>query len=144
MIVSLFRRRIRGIRLINLGGMMVLFAVVIGLYLVKTMSSGEHGQITATQAQIAEERRRIRLLHAEVAYLEQPTRIGRLSEQYLNLQPIAAKHEIVAPESLAAVAAPEHPPASTAPAAAAAPDATATTPAAPAVLAAPAPDGAPQ
>jgi len=94
MISGLFTRRIRGIRLVNLWGGLVLLVVVVGLYLVKTLAGGERADIASTEVQIAGEQRRIRLLQAEVAYLEQPERVERLSEAYLDLQPTPGKHEI--------------------------------------------------
>jgi len=128
---GLFTRRIRGVRLVNLclGG--VALVLVIGLYLVKTFAGGERADITQTEMQIADEQHRIRLLHAELAYLEQPARIERLSEQYLGMAPASGKHEAsladlgqiahAAPDAMAktpaaAPAAPSLPPAPSAPA----------------------------
>jgi hypothetical protein len=91
---ALFTRRVRGIRLVNLWGCGVLLVLVIGLYLLKTFAGGERADIAREEAQIEDEQQRIRLLNAEVAYLEQPQRIGKLSESYLDLQPIAPKHDV--------------------------------------------------
>jgi hypothetical protein len=91
---ALFTRRVRGVRVVNLWGCGVLLVLVIGLYLAKTFAGGERADIAREEAQIEDEQQRIRLLNAEVAYLEQPQRIGRLSEDYLNLQPIAPKHDV--------------------------------------------------
>jgi hypothetical protein len=55
------------------------------------------------QQQIIDERARVTLLRAEVASLEQPERLETLSNRYLGLQPIDAKHDID-PEALADVA----------------------------------------
>ncbi len=93
MFSALFTRRVRGIRLVNLWGSGLLLVLVIGLYLVKTFASGERADIASTEMQIADEQRKIRLLHAELAYLEQPARIERLSQQYLGMQPASGKHE---------------------------------------------------
>ena len=92
-ISALFTRRVRGVRLVNLWGAGLLLVLVIGLYLVKTFASGERADIASTEVQIADEQRKIRLLHAELAYLEQPARIERLSQQYLGMQPASGKHE---------------------------------------------------
>jgi hypothetical protein len=93
MLSGLFTRRVRGVRLLNLwlGG--VALILVIGLYLVKTFAGGERADIAQTEIQIADEQHKIRLLHAELAYLEQPSRIERLSEQYLGMAPASGKHE---------------------------------------------------
>ena len=128
---ALFTRRVRGVRLVNVWGLGVLLVLVVGLYLVKTFASGERADIASTEMQIADEQRKIRLLHAELAYLEQPARIERLSQQYLGMQPASGKHETsvesleqiaraAPPAAKAAAPAPaasSEPPASSAPAA---------------------------
>jgi cell division protein FtsL len=93
-ISALFTRRVRGVRLVNLWGAGLLLVLVIGLYLIKTFAGGERADIARTELQIADEQRRIRLLQAEVAFLEQPSRIEHLSEQYLGLQPETGKQDV--------------------------------------------------
>ena len=134
MISRLFTRRVRGIRLVNLWGAGLLLVLVIGLYLVKTFAGGERADIAQTEFQIADEQHKIRLLHAELAYLEQPSRIERLSEQYLGMAPASGKHETTVadlgpisrapadPKAKAAPAASPALPASSEPAASSAPD----------------------
>ena len=90
---AIFSRRVRGVRVINLWGGGLLLVLVIGLYLLKSLGGGERADIAHAEDQIADEQNRIRLLNAEVAYLEQPTRIARLSEDYLKLQPLSGAHE---------------------------------------------------
>ena len=92
-LAALFTRRVRGVRLVNLWGVGLLLVLVLGLYLVKTFAGGERADIASTELQITDEQHKIRLLHAELAYLEQPARIERLSEQYLGMQPASGKHE---------------------------------------------------
>ena len=103
MIRGFLNRRYRGIRVINLWGAGLLLVLVVGLYLAKTFAGGERADIAQTEASIADEQRRIRLLQAEVSYLEQPERISRLSEQYLGLQPASGKRE-TAPANLGQLA----------------------------------------
>ena len=83
-------RSLRGMRLVEFGALMVLLAMVLGVYLAKAAAGRERGDITAVQAQIEDESKRLRLLQAEVAHLEEPQRLQRLSAQ-LGLGP--AKHE---------------------------------------------------
>ncbi len=90
---AIFSRRVRGVRVINLWGGGLLLVLVIGLYLLKSLGGGERADIAHAEDQIVDEQTRIRLLNAEVAYLEQPTRIARLSEDYLKLQPLSGAHE---------------------------------------------------
>jgi len=122
-ISALFARRIRGVRLVNLWGAGLLLVLVVTLYLLKTFAGGERADIAATEVQIAGEQRKIRLLHAELAYLEQPARIEHLSEQYLGMRPASGKHETTV-DSLGQIV--RAPPAS--PAAASAPPASSTPP----------------
>lgn len=90
---ALFARRFRGVRLVNLWGGGVLLVLVVALYLIKILAGGQRADIAHTEAAIADEQRQIRLLQAEVAYLERPNRIERLSERYLGLQPQSGKQE---------------------------------------------------
>lgn len=92
-ISALFTRRVRGVRLVNLWAAGVLLVLVVGLYLTKTLAGGQRADIARTETEITDEQRQIRLLQAEVAYLEQPTRIERLSEQYLGLAPETGRQE---------------------------------------------------
>lgn len=87
--MSLLDRRVRGFRLIDLMALGVLFALILGMYLAKTLAGAERAQIASVTRQIEAERARIRLLKAEVSHLEQPARIERLSETYLGLKPVA-------------------------------------------------------
>ena len=99
---NLFARRVRGFRVIELGGFAFLIALVLGVYLFKGMAGAEGAQITDTTRQIAAEQIRVRALRAELAHLESPERLERLSTQYLGMQPVSAKHE-TAPETLPVV-----------------------------------------
>jgi hypothetical protein len=92
-ISALFARRVRGVRLVNLWFAGLLLVLVVTLYLLKTFAGGERADIASTEVQITDEQRKIRLLHAELAYLEQPARIEHLSEQYLGMKPASGKHE---------------------------------------------------
>jgi len=93
---NLFQRRVRGFRLVNVVAVAVLVATILIVYLAKTGAGRENADIVEVQMQIQQERERLRLLGAEVAFLEQPERIERLSSQYLGMAPIAAGRE--APE----------------------------------------------
>ena len=73
------------------------------LFLAKTMAGGERARIAELEASIADEKSRIRLLDAEVAYLERPRRVSHLAETYLGLKPVDAKREATV-EALALVA----------------------------------------
>lgn len=101
--MSLLDRKVRGFRLIDMVALALLASLVLGVYLAKTMAGGERAEIARVEREIEAERTRIRLLEAEVAHLEQPARIGRLSEDFLGMGPVPASRETT-PEALAAVA----------------------------------------
>ena len=102
-LAGLFDQRVRGFRIVELGGLGVLLVLVLAVYLAKTGAGGERADIDHVQQQIQDEQTRIRLLQAEVANLEQPERLETLSSQYLGLQPVTAKRE-VQPDALPDIA----------------------------------------
>ena len=101
-ISALFARRVRGVRLVNLWFAGLLLVLVVTLYLLKTFAGGERADILGAETQIADEQSRIRLLRAEVAYLEQPQRLERLAAP-LKLEPASGKREL-APNDLGQIA----------------------------------------
>lgn len=94
--MSVFSRKVRGFRLVDVVALAVLVAVIVVVYLAKTIAGSERAEIATVEKQIEAERDRIRLLQAEVAHLEQPSRIEALSTTHLGLAPIPAKNEITA------------------------------------------------
>ena len=102
--MSLLDRKVRGFKLVDVVALCLLAALVLGVYLAKTMAGRERAEIARVERTIAAERGRIRLLEAEVSHLEQPARIGQLSQAYLGLAPITAQNEAT-PETLDEIAA---------------------------------------
>ena len=96
MMEEVFARRWRGFRVIELTGLAVLLVLILVLYLTKTFAGAERSQIARIERDIATERARTRLLRAEVAHLEQPERLEKLSREYLGMEPIGAKREVAA------------------------------------------------
>ncbi|HEX4196380.1 MAG TPA: hypothetical protein VHZ26_02975 [Caulobacteraceae bacterium] len=113
-VLGVLDHRFRGFRIIEIGGVGVLLALILLVYLAKTIAGGQSAQIDRVQQQIADEKARVTLLRAEVASLEQPERLETLSGRFLNLQPVDAKHEIDA-QALSAIAHADAPPASSQP-----------------------------
>ncbi|MDP3852383.1 cell division protein [Phenylobacterium sp.] len=97
--MSVFSRKIRGFRLIDVVAAGLLVAIILSVYLAKTIAGRERTEIAMVEKQIDAERDRIRLLQAEVAHLEQPSRIEKLSTAHLGMAPTIAKNEIT-PEKL--------------------------------------------
>lgn len=91
--MSFFDRKVRGFRLVDLIGLGLLVAIILGVYLAKTVAGRERTEIAKIERQIRSERDRIRLLQAEVAHLEQPGRIERLAVAYLQLEPVTENRE---------------------------------------------------
>jgi hypothetical protein len=108
-VLGVLDHRFRGFRIIEIGGVGVLLALILLVYLAKTIAGGQSAQIDRVQQQIADEKTRVTLLRAEVASLEQPERLESLSGRYLNLQPVDAKHEIDA-QALSTIAHADAPP----------------------------------
>ena len=101
----------RVLRIINLAGVVLLLAVAVGGYAIKTAAAAEDARAASTDAAIVREQKRIRMLRAEISKLGEPMRIADLSRRYLGLAPPDPGHD-VRPEDLARLIAP--PPAPTA------------------------------
>ena len=126
----LFNWKIRGIRWIEIIGVMCVAAMVFSVYVAKAAAARESATIGQLERQIAENSQRVRLLRAEVARLEQPGRLETLSRGAA-LAPVKAERQV--DEAALANLKPVHVPAPVAPVAPA-PEAVApATPAAPAV-----------
>ncbi|MFT4935643.1 MAG: cell division protein FtsL [Pseudoalteromonas distincta] len=104
--MSVIDRRIRGFRLVDVIALGLLVLLIMSVYLAKTIASRERAEIASVERQIASERAQIRLLEAEVAHLEQPSRIEHLSSTYLEMGPVDVTRETTA-DSLAALAPPK-------------------------------------
>ena len=100
--MSVFSRKVRGFRLIDVVAAGVLAAIILSVYLAKTIAGGERTEIATVERLIDAERDRIRLLQAEVAFLEQPSRIERLSSAHLGMAPTQARNEVT-PEKLSEI-----------------------------------------
>ena len=82
-------RRMTGFLLFLIG-----VALTVGLYYVKTRAQTARKQVVKLERQIAQEEASLRVLQAEIAYLENPERLKSLSETHLGLQPIVVKDVI--------------------------------------------------
>jgi cell division protein FtsL len=103
--MSFFQSRFRGFRIIELAAFVCVIALAFGVYLAKTNAGRERSKIATIERQIAEERRKLKMLRAEVAHLEQPERLEQLSTQHLGLQAVDGAKEAV-PEALPDIANP--------------------------------------
>jgi hypothetical protein len=99
---SVFTQRVRGFRIIDLFALAVVGVLALGSYVFTTFAAAQSARIASVESQIAQEEKRVRLLRAEIAHLEDPSRIERLSTQYLGVQPMDPAHDI-SPADLARV-----------------------------------------
>jgi len=82
-------RRMTGIFMLIIG-----VALIIALYYVKIRSQTANQEVRRLERLVVEEENAIRVLQAEIAFLENPDRLSNLSNIYLSLQPISAKNII--------------------------------------------------
>lgn len=92
-LMSLFDRRIRGVRLIEAIGLLLALIMIFWVCLSKVKEGQEVARLNALNAQIAEEQAAIKALKVKVANLEQPARIEALARQYLGMEPLSPKRE---------------------------------------------------
>jgi cell division protein FtsL len=93
MIRALLNHRMRGFRTLNIVLGATLLILAISVNLAKTIAGRERNEIGQVEVDMNKERKRIRLLEAEVAHLEQPERLERLARGHLELAPLAARQE---------------------------------------------------
>ena len=91
-IQRLFNWKIRGIRWIEIIGVVCVAAMVFSVYVAKAAAARESAEIGQLERQIAENAQRVRLLRAEAARLEQPGRLETLSRG-AGLAPVKAERQ---------------------------------------------------
>lgn len=102
MISVIFTHRTRGFRTLNVLLASVLVVLAVGVNLAKTFAGKERTEIVRIERDIRNETRQIRVLQAEVAHLEQPERLERLSRAYLAMAPVNVKQETTVEDLYAA------------------------------------------
>lgn len=85
MIAASFKRlfdwKIRGIRWVEIIGVVLVAAMIFSVYVAKAAAAREGSRISQIEREIADNGQRVRLLRAEAARLEQPARLEALSRQ---------------------------------------------------------------
>ncbi len=74
-----FDWKVRGVRWIEIIGLMLVAAMIFSVYLAKAAAASESARIASLERQITQNGQRVRLLRAEAARLEQPARLELLS-----------------------------------------------------------------
>lgn len=93
LVQRLFGWKIRGVRWIEISGVVCVAAMVFSVYLAKAAAARESAAIGQLERQIAENSQRVRLLRAEAARLEQPGRLEALSRSAA-LAPVKAERQL--------------------------------------------------
>src|SRR5690349_8491880 len=91
--MSFLDHRTRGFRTINIVFCAMLMVTAVVVLLAKAYAGREVREIARTERAIGEQNKRIRLLKAEVAHLEQPERLQRLAKDLLGMAPLSAVRE---------------------------------------------------
>ena len=119
----LFDWKVRGVRCVEIIGLVCVAALIFSVYIAKAAAARESAEISRIESEIRENRQRVRLLRAEATRLEQPARLEALSRE-IGLGPVDVRRQAVE-AGLPAIAPPP-------PVVAAAPAPAAVAPAAPA------------
>ena len=82
-----FDWKVRGVRWVEIIGLMLVAAMIFSVYLAKAAAASESARIASLERQITQNGQRVRLLRAEVARLEQPGRLEALSRA-AGLEPV--------------------------------------------------------
>ena len=91
-IQRLFDWKVRGIRWVEIIGVVLVAAMVFSVYVAKAAAARESARIGELEREISENYQRVRLLRAEVTRLEQPGRLEALSRQ-AGLAPVDAARQ---------------------------------------------------
>ncbi len=74
--------------LLWVGLMLFGIGLILFLYLVKIRALQTRAEIAQLHRSIMQEEQELRLLSAELAYLQNPERLKKLAQEYLDLQPV--------------------------------------------------------
>ena len=91
--LHLFEQRIRGIRLIELVGIVLALAMIFWVCLSKAREGEDIRRMNDLDSQIAEQQEAVDALKIKVANLERPARLESLATQYLGMKPVDPAHE---------------------------------------------------
>jgi hypothetical protein len=91
--MRLFEQRVRGIRLIELVGVVLVFGLIFWVCVSKAREGEDIRRISDLDHQIAEEQEAVGALKIKVAQLERPGRLEQLAVTYLGMKPVEPNHE---------------------------------------------------
>ncbi|ESQ86220.1 hypothetical protein AEAC466_03220 [Asticcacaulis sp. AC466] len=91
--MRLFEQRVRGIRLIELIGLVLVFGLIFWVCLSKAKEGEDVRRMNDLDRQIATEQGAVNDLKIQVAQLERPGRLEALAKQYLGMKAVEPNHE---------------------------------------------------
>ena len=91
--LRLFERRVRGVRLIELIGLVLVFGMIFWVCLSKAREGDDIRRMNDLDQQIAQEQATVDTLRIKVSQLERPERLEALATEYLNMKPVDPAHE---------------------------------------------------
>lgn len=94
LVKRLFDWKVRGVRCVEIIGVVCVAALVFSVYIAKAAAARESAEISRIESEIRENRQRVRLLRAEATRLEQPARLEALSRE-IGLGPVDVKKQAV-------------------------------------------------
>jgi len=92
-ISRLFEQRVRGIRLIELIGLILAFGMILWVCVSKAKEGEDIRRMNTLDQQIADEKQTVDGLKVQVAKLERPSRLESLAKTYLGMKPVDPDHE---------------------------------------------------
>ncbi len=92
-LMRLFEQRVRGIRLIELVGLVLVFGLILWVCVSKAREGEDVRRMNELDRQIATEQSAVNDLKIQVAQLERPGRLEQLAIQYLGMKPTDPNHE---------------------------------------------------
>ncbi|HTM80034.1 cell division protein FtsL [Asticcacaulis sp.] len=92
-LMRLFEQRVRGIRLIELVGGILMFGLIFWVCISKAREGEDVRRMNELDRQIAVEQEAVNSLKIKVAQLERPGRLEQLAVEYLGMKPTDPNHE---------------------------------------------------
>ena len=92
-LMRLFEQRVRGIRLIELVGLVLVFGLIFWVCVSKAREGEDVRRMNDLDRQIAAEQEAVDGLKIQVAQLERPGRLEQLAIEYLGMKPTDPNHE---------------------------------------------------
>jgi cell division protein FtsL len=92
--LSLFEQRIRGVRLIEVIGIVLALGMIFWVCLSKARETEDVRRLNQINQQISDETEAVSSLKIKVAQLERPARLEALAAGYLGMKPVESSHEV--------------------------------------------------